>query len=297
MTKISAKNRLLPRETSPPERKSGNTPASSPAETPAKHNLTQRPQPERPCRDCGRAVPGFVNPITGTLLAPALCPVCEANQQEQREKARLALQEQHRQSRIQQIRELLAGAGVPPRYLDCSVANYTGYKPVGRPTALIGSCGTGKTHLAVGYLREWIIENGPTGVWFQRSGNLVRQLRQCCGDHASESEENLIRRLGQELSFLVLDDLGAEALTDFSLQGIYDVLDMRYAYNLPMIITSNLDVGQIAMAYGDRFMSRLMAMGEVFELFGDDYRLVMVEAQQAKNKREENKREENKKMH
>ena len=99
-------------------------------------------------------------------------------------------------------------------------------------------------------------------------------------EHACESEESLVRRLGQECRFLVLDDLGAEALTDFTLQGIYDILDLRYAYDLATIVTSNLDVARLAVAYGDRFVSRLMAMGEVVELSGEDFRLALAEDRQ-----------------
>lgn len=232
---------------------------------------------------------GFCNPLTGKVLAPPLCPACEAQEQARQEFAKQAAQERRRQERQEQIRELLACSGVPPRYLDCSLENYTGWKPDNRPTALLGPCGTGKTHLAVGYLREWVLEHGSGSAWFQRAGTLVRQLRECCGEFACESEESLVRRLGQEYRFLVLDDLGAEALTDFTLQGIYDIVDLRYAYGLPTIVTSNLDVGRLVVAYGDRFMSRLMAMGEVVELSGEDYRLVMAEARQ--------QRHQDKKMH
>ena len=231
------------------------------------------------CRRCGRPVEAFVSPFTGKLLGPVLCPVCEAETQARQEKARVAAQEQQRQLRRQQIRDLLARAGVPPRYLDCSLENFTGWRPETRPVALLGPCGTGKTHLAVGYLRDWVIEYG-SNAWFQRAGTLVRQLRQCCSEHACESEESLVRRLGQECRFLVLDDLGAEALTDFTLQGIYDILDLRYAYDLATIVTSNLDVARLAVAYGDRFVSRLMAMGEVVELSGEDFRLALAEDRQ-----------------
>lgn len=241
-------------------------------------------RPEGVCRGCGQAVEGFVNPLTGKVLAPPLCPLCEAKEQARQEQARLAAQERQRQERQEQIRELLASSGVPPRYLDCSLENYTGWQPANRPTALLGPCGTGKTHLAVGYLRQWVLEHGAGSAWFQRAGTLVRLLRQCCSDFACESEESLVGRLGQEYRFLVLDDLGAEAITDFTLQGLYDILDMRYAYDLPTIITSNLDVGRLAGAYGDRFVSRLIVMGDVVELSGRDYRLIIAENRQQRSR-------------
>jgi len=220
-------------------------------------------------------VEAFVNPITGTLLGPALCPGCEAAQQaklRQAEETARARQRQHRQANIQ---VLLARAGVPPRYQGCSLENYQGNLPPERPVMLLGAPGTGKTHLAVAYLREWMIAHGDTGAWFCRVLDLLRRLRR-----GYEVGEDLVDRLGRETGFLVLDDLGTEMATDFALQNIYDIVDLRYAYGLPLVITSNLEIRKIGELYGTNFLSRLQGMGEVVQLNGPDHRLRLADARQ-----------------
>lgn len=217
--------------------------------------------------------------FTGDLVAPPLCPACEIEAKRQQDLAIQAARQREKQDRAKRIEDLLAGAGVPPRYRRCSLENYQGPLPAERPVMLLGGPGTGKTHLAVAYLRQWIINFGAVGAWFCRVLDLMRRLRQ-----GSDSED-LISRYGRELLFLVLDDLGAELATDFAVQAIYDLVDLRYAYNLPLIITSNLDIREIGGIYGTHFLSRLQEMGEVVELGGSDRRLEAIEAR--RRRREE----------
>lgn len=211
--------------------------------------------------------------FTGDLVAPPLCSACEAEAKRQQDLAVQAAREREKQDRAGQIEDLLAGAGVPPRYRRCSLENYQGPLPAERPVMLLGGPGTGKTHLAVAYLRQWIINFGAVGAWFCRVLDLLRRLRQ-----GFDGGEDLISRYGRELLFLVLDDLGAEMATDFAVQAVYDLVDLRYAHNLPLIITSNLDIREIGDMYGTHFLSRLQEMGEVVELSGPDRRLEAIEA-------------------
>lgn len=227
----------------------------------------------------------FVSPITGTLLGPALCPGCEAAQEANRRRAEQAARERQRQQRQENIQDLIARAGVPPRYQGCSLENFQGTLPPEQPVMLIGAPGTGKTHLAVAYMRDWIIAYGNQAPCFCRILELLRRLRR--GSY--EMSEDPVDRLGREAGFLVLDDLGTEMATDFALQAIYDIVDLRYAYNLPLIITSNLEIRQIGSLYGTNFLSRLQEMGEVVQLNAPDYRLKLAEARQ--------QRHQDKKMH
>ena len=45
---------------------------------------------------------------------------------------------------------------------------------------------------------------------------------------------------------LVLDDLGAERQNDFALETVYMVIDERYKSGLPLIITTNLTLDELA---------------------------------------------------
>lgn len=48
-----------------------------------------------------------------------------------------------------------------------------------------------------------------------------------------------------EFKLLVIDDLGAERQSEFSLEQVYAVIDSRYKSNLPLIVTTNLSINEM----------------------------------------------------
>lgn len=57
----------------------------------------------------------------------------------------------------------------------------------------------------------------------------------------SDDEDKLIWQLNQA-KLLIIDDLGAERGSDYALERVYDIVDSRYRANLPMILTTNLNL-------------------------------------------------------
>jgi DNA replication protein DnaC len=84
------------------------------------------------------------------------------------------------------------------------------------------------------------------------------------------SESDVVRKY-QRMPYMVLDDLGAEKMTDWSVSSLYVVLSGRYNANRPTIVTSNLTLAQIA-EWEPRIASRLGGMC-VVQLDGKDKRL------------------------
>lgn len=60
---------------------------------------------------------------------------------------------------------------------------------------------------------------------------------------------------------LVLDDLGAEKVSDYVKQTLYLLINKRYGDCRDTIITSNLSLEEIGQSYGDRLASRIAGMG------------------------------------
>ena len=73
--------------------------------------------------------------------------------------------------------------------------------------------------------------------------------------------------------FLILDDLGAEKFTEWVAEAVYDLIDHRYAWMKPTIITSNLDPVRLSELFGARLASRISS-GRVVHLTGRDRRLI-----------------------
>ena len=55
----------------------------------------------------------------------------------------------------------------------------------------------------------------------------------------------LNRRKPGQSKLLIIDDLGAERGTDYSLERVYDIIDSRYRSNKPIILTTNLTMEQM----------------------------------------------------
>ena len=72
---------------------------------------------------------------------------------------------------------------------------------------------------------------------------------------------------------LFLDDLGTEKASDWVKEQLYMVINERYSWNRPIVITTNLEMSEIAESYGDRFASRLTEMCEVVKYKGNDKRV------------------------
>lgn len=98
---------------------------------------------------------------------------------------------------------------------------------------LIGNPGTGKSGLAIGLLRQALI-NGYRGR-FYKAQDLVDELYASLADRTSI---RLLNRLSQ-YHVLVVDELGYLTLKPEQVNAFFKLLDMRYG-KVPTIITTNL---------------------------------------------------------
>lgn len=75
-----------------------------------------------------------------------------------------------------------------------------------------------------------------------------------------------------DVPLLILDDVGAEKTTDFSLQSAYLLFNKREQNEMPIFGTSNLTVDEIGRKLDDRIASRIRGMCDVVNIGGDDQR-------------------------
>ena len=65
---------------------------------------------------------------------------------------------------------------------------------------------------------------------------------------------------------LVIDDLGAEATTDFVIEQLVLIIEDRNYQNKPWIINSNMDLNKIKEYYSARTSDRILDRARVFRL-------------------------------
>lgn len=209
---------------------------------------------------------------------------------------------------------LLAAAHIPRRYEHCELANfefdglYRSLAPARMAACrfveeypvdktgllLIGTIGVGKTHLAVGMVKELIRSKG-TGCLFYDYRALLKQIQNSYNDSVKTTELDVLRPVF-ETEVLVLDELGAVRPTEWVWDTVSLILNTRYNDNRTTIITTNYrnlvererpgnvrSTSPEAAKYaseketlgdriGDRMRSRLHEMCRIVTMEGQDYR-------------------------
>lgn len=79
---------------------------------------------------------------------------------------------------------------------------------------------------------------------------------------------------------LVLDDIGAEKPSDWSVETLFAVIDTAYANDVLVIVTSNLSLAALEKRLGKRIASRLAEMCDLLNLRGEDRRVLAAIARQ-----------------
>ncbi|MFE9826440.1 ATP-binding protein [Streptomyces sp. NPDC005791] len=166
-------------------------------------------------------------------------------------------------------------AGMPPRYraaiadhpqvlawvrdvAEAAVAPSRGARrqvATGPSLLMAGVVGAGKTHQAYGAVR--LLVQGGVGVRWRATtaADLYADLRPRPGVD-SERELAAVSRC----PLLIIDDLGAAKASDWTEEITYRLINRRYNYELPTLITTNLRISDLRAYLGDRVASRLAQM-------------------------------------
>src|SRR5438132_1991124 len=208
---------------------------------------------------------------------------------------------------------LLKAARIPKRYEHCELSNfdYEGphqalfparmaackfveeYPVDNTGLLLIGTIGVGKTHLAVGIIKELILSKG-IGCLFYDYRELLKEIQNSYNESVRATELEVLRPVF-ETEILVLDELGAVKPTEWVWDTVSLILNTRYNDNRTTTITTNFpdEAGQDPYAnpasefgraqravrretlgdrIGDRMRSRLHEMCRTIKMEGDDFR-------------------------
>ncbi|MBP0979410.1 MAG: ATP-binding protein [Oscillospiraceae bacterium] len=130
-----------------------------------------------------------------------------------------------------------------------------------------GGTGLGKTHLSLA-IAGYCIENG-VGVVYASSQQLLHKLE---SDKFGDSQEGFLDSV-LECDLLIIDDLGAEFYTQFTISAFYNIINTRLLENKSTIINTNLSLEEILLKYSQRLASRIIGEYNILTFYGKDYRL------------------------
>jgi len=199
--------------------------------------------------------------------------------------------------RAKRKEQLLLKARIPERYMRCSLDNYypqessqqrakeeveqfiKEYPDVKTGLLFMGSCGVGKTHLALAAIRYLILEKGVPCLFYDFR-DLIKELQSTYSRDSEYSELDILQPvLSKEV--LVLDELGARMMSPWVRDILTHILIQRYNEKLITLITSNwmdaeykgLEEETLEERIGYRLRSRLYEMCKTVVIQGPDYRL------------------------
>lgn len=133
-----------------------------------------------------------------------------------------------------------------------------------------GGTGLGKTFLCSSICHA-LAENGVVSLYTTYS-DLINDIKAGFDVSSSGKDSGNLLDLAREVPVLILDDLGAEYITEFSVRCLFDIVNHRRNENLPLVISSNLTLPEIAARYDERIASRLLEVCLPVLLYGDDIR-------------------------
>lgn len=129
-----------------------------------------------------------------------------------------------------------------------------------------GNSGTGKTFLSWCIAKE-LLDKGYL-VIYKTSDELIKDLRSIALENNSTLLDLLIN-----CDLLIIDDLGAEQVTDFTTNELFNLINKKLLNNKKMLISTNLNLLEISNIYTTRLYSRLLGNFKLFKFYGDDVRI------------------------
>ena len=204
------------------------------------------PEP-RACPHCGAALDPLGAALAGRVawVSAAPCP-CEgaASERESEARRRAALAAKEEAARREKA---LSRAGIPRRYWAAEadrpefaeyIASFAGNGGAG--LYIHGGVGAGKTHAASAMAR--LFAEAGYDVAFTTAKGMLERVKATFDEGGTEAA---VARYAK-CDVLVLDDLGKEDATEWSVGTVFSVLDARYEDMRPTIVTSNYAPGALA---------------------------------------------------
>lgn len=130
----------------------------------------------------------------------------------------------------------------------------------------VGNTGLGKTYLSTAIAKK-LLEQGKSVIYIS-APELARRLEAA---RFKDEEGQLSQFI--EVDMLIIDDLGTESRTPYTVGTLTDLIDQRIRLNKPMLFSTNLNLEGIQKAYDERIVSRMVGHFTYCYFYGEDLRI------------------------
>lgn len=212
--------------------------------------------------------------LSGQIKEISECPECFKLKQAQKaieeEKARKEEAERNRKQRIVETRMPLeyqtkdfstfiqetdsqkAAFKLARRF----VKGWEKAKAGGYGLLFLGSCGTGKTHLACAIMIELLKEYAFSYPRYYKASEIFSSVRSTYQAVSTTNEEETLKFFSS-IQLLVIDEVGVQKGSEAEKRILFSILDNRVTSNKPTILMSNLGPKALEELLGDRLYDRV----------------------------------------
>ena len=139
---------------------------------------------------------------------------------------------------------------------------------------LTGMAGCGKTHAVCAVVNKINEQNPEMFSCFISYTEAFDELRRDFSsgnnyDDVGLMWDKMTNTSGLYGGLLVIDDVSSKNLTDFEMNKLLMILDRRFNYYMPFILTTNIAPEDFKEVFGERISSRLFGYCEIFPLTDD----------------------------
>ena len=143
------------------------------------------------------------------------------------------------------------------------------FSPASPSLLFSGGTGLGKTFLSACIARQ--VADSGFGVIYETATRLFADFE--AEKFAADREENRgLTRKYLACDLLIIDDLGTEMTTQFTVSALYTVVNDRMMAHIPTILSTNLTDTQLEARYSPQIASRLLGTYRFVQFAGEDIR-------------------------
>ena len=133
----------------------------------------------------------------------------------------------------------------------------------------MGATGLGKTFLS-GCIARAVADRG-YAVCYVSAGKLFSDFET---EKFRLKEDGALTRAYLETDLLIVDDLGTEMTTQFTVSALYQIVNGRLLAAKPTIVSTNLPDAELETRYSAQIASRLLGTYTLYQFCGNDVRMM-----------------------
>lgn len=134
----------------------------------------------------------------------------------------------------------------------------------------MGGTGLGKTHLSLAIAN--VVINKGCSVVYGTAQNILSDLQN--ENFGRDNNLRYYERAVLNCDLLILDDLGTEFKSNYTVACLYNIINSRLSAKLPTIISTNFTLDELEDKYDQRITSRITGEYSQLVLVGNDIRYI-----------------------